>query len=51
LIFEKHGKGKEEEAEAGRKQDELYRQVGKLPVEKDFLKEKYRQLYRSGPVV
>jgi transposase-like protein len=37
-IFEKQGKGSAEEAEAERTQDELYRQVGKLQVENDFLK-------------
>jgi transposase-like protein len=38
-------------AEAERKQDELYRQVGKLQVECDFLKKKYRQLYGSDPAL
>jgi transposase-like protein len=48
-IFDKQGKGKEAEAKAEQKQDELYRQVGKMQAENDFLKKKYRQLYGSEP--
>jgi transposase-like protein len=50
-VFERQGKGQESgaEAKAEQKQDELYRQVGKLQVENDFLKKKYRQLYGSEP--
>jgi transposase-like protein len=43
-LFEKVGKDKEVET-AERKQDELYRQIGQLQVENEFLKKKYRQLY------
>jgi transposase-like protein len=37
-IFEKSGKETSAETEAGRKQDELYLQVGKLQIKNDFLK-------------
>jgi transposase len=47
-LFEKEGKDKEAEA-AERKQDELYRQIGQLQVENEFLKKKYRQLYGTEP--
>ena len=48
MIFEKTGKDKDAEA-AERKQDELFRQIGQLQVENDFLKKKYRQLYGTEP--
>jgi transposase len=48
LVFEKSGKDKDAE-EAERKQDELFKQVGKLQVENEFLKKKYRQLYGTEP--
>jgi transposase-like protein len=48
-IFEKPGKETSVEAEAERVKDELYLQVGKLQVENDFLKKKYRQLSGSEP--
>jgi transposase len=47
-LFEKAGKDKEAET-AERKQDELYRQIGQLQVENEFLKKKYRQLYGTEP--
>lgn len=47
-IFEKEGKDKAAE-EAERKQDQLYRQIGQLQVEREFLKKKYRQLYGTEP--
>jgi len=47
-VFEKSGKDKDAE-EAERKQDELFKQVGKLQVENDFLKKKYKQLYGTEP--
>jgi len=37
LLFEKEGKDKEAEAVA-RKEEELYRQIGQLQVENEFLK-------------
>ena len=51
-IFERSSEGNTGvEIEAEKKQDELYRQVGKLQVENDFLKKKYRQLYGSEPAL
>ncbi len=48
MIFEKEGKDKGV-LEAERKQDELFKQIGQLQVENEFLKKKYRQLYGSEP--
>jgi transposase-like protein len=47
-LFEKEGKDKDAEA-VERRQDELYRQIGQLQVENEFLKKKYRQLYGTEP--
>jgi transposase-like protein len=47
-LFETKGKDKGAEATAA-KMDELYRQIGQLQVEKDFLKKKYKQLYGTEP--
>ena len=46
-LFEKAWKDKDAEA-AERKQDVLYKQIGLLQVENEFLK-KYRQLYGTEP--
>lgn len=48
-IFEKKGKEKNELAEAEAKSNDLFTQIGRLKVENDFLKKKYRQLYGSEP--
>jgi len=48
LVFEKAGKGKEER-EAEKKQEELFKQIGQLQVEKEFLKKKYKQLCGTEP--
>jgi transposase len=47
-VFEKSGKDKDAEA-AERKEDLLFKQIGQLQVENDFLKKKYRQLYGTEP--
>lgn len=47
-LFETKTKDKSAEAAAA-KMDELYRQIGQLQVEKDFLKKKYKQLYGTEP--
>jgi transposase-like protein len=47
-VFEKTGKDKDAEA-TERKQDELFKQIGQLQVENDYLKKKYRQLYGTEP--
>jgi len=48
MVFEKQGKDKEAESVEHAK-DELYKQVGKLQVENEFLKKKYKQLYGTEP--
>jgi len=48
-LFEKAGKENTANEEAERKTDELFRQIGQLQVENEFLKKKYRQLYGSEP--
>jgi transposase-like protein len=47
-VFENSGKDKDAEA-AEKKQDELFKQIGQLQVENEFLKKKYRQLYGTEP--
>jgi len=47
-LFEKEGRDKSAE-EFERKQDQLFRQIGQLQVENEFLKKKYRQLYGTEP--
>ena len=46
-LFEKPNKNAEELQQ--KKTEELYRQIGELQVEKEFLKKKYRQLYGREP--
>ena len=48
VVFEKTGKDKDAEA-AERKEDLLFKQIGQLQVENEFLKKKYRQLYGTEP--
>ena len=48
MLFEKSGKDTEQH-ELEQKQDELYKQIGKLQIENDFLKKKYKQLYGTEP--
>jgi len=47
-LFEKEGKNKATE-EASRQKDELFKQIGQLQVENEFLKKKYKQLYGTEP--
>lgn len=47
-LFEKAGKDKDAAA-AEQKQDNLYKQIGQLQVENEYLKKKYRQLYGTEP--
>jgi transposase-like protein len=46
-IFERPNKKKTDETEDG--QDLLLQTVGKMKIENDFLKKKYRQLYGKEP--
>jgi NADPH:quinone reductase-like Zn-dependent oxidoreductase len=48
-LFEKAGKDNVAAVETERKTDALFRQIGQLQVENEFLKKKYRQLYGSEP--
>ncbi len=48
MLFEKTGKEKGQH-ELEQKQDELYKQIGKLQIENEFLKKKYKQLYGTEP--
>jgi transposase len=48
MVFEKEGKEKASE-EAERQKDELYKQIGQLQVENDYLKKKFKQLYGTEP--
>lgn len=47
-LFEKEGKNKASE-EAVRQKDELFKQIGQLQVENEYLKKKYKQLYGTEP--
>ena len=47
-LFEKEGKNKATE-EASRQKDELFKQIGQLQLENEFLKKKYKQLYGTEP--
>jgi transposase len=47
-LFEKEGKDKDAE-DVERKQGELYKQIGQLQVENEYLKKKYKQLYGTDP--
>lgn len=47
-AFDKKGNEKELE-ESEKTQDKLFSQIGKLKVENDFLKKKYKQLYGTDP--
>ncbi len=47
-LFEKEGKDKAT-GETERQKDELYKQIGQLQVEKEYLKKKYKQLYGTEP--
>jgi transposase-like protein len=48
VLFEKEGKNKANE-EASRQKDELFKQIGQLQVENEYLKKKYKQLYGTEP--
>ncbi len=51
MIFDKTGKEAASAVEAEKKEDELYRQVGKLQIENEYLKKTYRKLYGSEAVL
>lgn len=47
-LFEKDAKDKEAQ-EATHKEEELYKQIGQLQVENEFLKKKFKQVYGTEP--
>jgi transposase len=48
LIFEKEGKDTDAQA-AERRQEELYKQIGQLQVENEFLKKTHKKLFGTEP--
>lgn len=48
-AFEKPGKKSHADKEIEMKEDQLFSQIGRLKIENDFLKKKYRQLYGKEP--
>jgi transposase len=48
MVFEKEGKDKETQA-AERRQEELYKQIGQLQVENEFLKKTHKKLFGTEP--
>lgn len=48
-IFERPNKKSEKEKDADEKVDHLLKTVGRLTIDNDFLKKKYRQLYGKEP--
>ena len=47
-LFDRAQKDKEKEA-AQHKEEELFKEIGQLQVENEFLKKKYKQLYGTEP--
>ena len=48
-LFERPNKKSSEERETENKQDKLYKQIGVMKVENDYLKKKHKQLYGHDP--
>lgn len=48
-LFERGNKHESEEQKAEKKTEELYKNIGQLQVENEFLKKKYRQIYGHEP--
>ena len=48
-AFTKQGKKNQVDDGIEKKEEQLFSQIGKLKVENDFLKKKYRQLYGKEP--
>ena len=48
-LFERGNKQGSDEQKAERKIEDLYKNVGQLQVENEFLKKKYRQIYGHEP--
>ena len=50
-IFERPNKKSDEQKSREKEKDLLYKNIGELKVENDFLKKKYRQLYGTDPEI
>ena len=50
-IFERPNKKSDEQKNREKEKDLLYKNIGELKVENDFLKKKYRQLYGTEPEI
>ena len=48
-IFERKNKKDEEYAQLKKEKDELFRQLGEMQYQNEWLKKKYRQLYGKDP--
>ena len=48
-LFERGSKQESEAAKAEKKEEELYKNIGQLRVENEFLKKKYKQIYGHEP--
>ena len=48
-LFERPNKKSEEQKDVEKKEEKLYKHIGELKVENDFLKKKYKQLYGHDP--
>ena len=51
ILFERPNKKSDEVKNIEKQKDILYKNIGELKVENDFLKKKHRQLYGTDPVI
>jgi len=49
ILFERKSKKDEEYAQLKKEKDELFRQLGEMQYQNEWLKKKYRQLYGKDP--
>ena len=49
ILFERKNKKDEEYAQLKKEKDELFRQLGEMQYQNEWLKKKYRQLYGKDP--
>jgi transposase-like protein len=50
-IFERPNKKSDQEKKQEKEKDLLFKNIGELKVENDFLKKKYRQIYGTEPEI
>lgn len=48
-LFDREGKKNDEQKLAEEKESELFKNIGQLKVENDFLKKKYKQIFGKEP--